>query len=128
MQSMNILLVDDEVETSEILSLRLKRRNINSKIASTGEEALESLKNEEFDIVLLDMKMPGMDGMEVLRRIKQDFPDIEVIIISGHANLEVAAACMEKGAFDYQLKPIDLENICHKLEDAYRQKQLSAKK
>ncbi len=125
MQKMKVLIVDDETDASEILSLRLKRRNIESDSASTGEQALEYLKTNKVDVVLLDVKMPGMDGIEVLGHIKRDHAGVEVIMISGHANLEVAADCMDIGAFDYQLKPVDLDTICHKIEDAYKQKQLT---
>ncbi len=127
MDTIKILIVDDEADAAEILSLRLGRRKMQTFTAANGLEALEFLKTTPVDIVLLDVKMPGMDGIEVLRHIKRDHKDIEVIMLSGHADMDVATQGLELGAFYYQLKPIDLESLCHKIEDACRQRQLQHK-
>ena len=127
MEAIRILIVDDETDASEILSLRLGRRKMQTFTAANGLEALAFLKTTPVDIVLLDVKMPGMDGIEVLRHIKQDYKEIEVIMLSGHADMDVATQGLELGAFFYQLKPIDLESLCHKIEDACKQRLLRHK-
>ncbi|MDL2266411.1 response regulator [Desulfovibrio sp. OttesenSCG-928-G15] len=127
MQGIRILIVDDETEAGEILSLRLSRRGLAPFYASGGEAALAFLEQNEVDVVLLDMKMPGMDGLETLRRIHVLRNGLPVIILSGHADLEAAAQGMELGAFFYLLKPVNLEELMHKIEDACRQVSLEGR-
>ena len=122
MQGVRLLIVDDEPEAGEILSLRLSRRGVQPAYAASGEEALACLEKQPVDIVLLDIKMPGMDGLEVLGRIRGVYPGISVIILSGHADMGAAAKGLELGAFSYMLKPVNLEALCHKIEDALRQR------
>lgn len=121
MEGSRILIVDDETEAGEILSLRLGRRGMIPVYVSGGEAALAYLKEHSVDIVILDIKMPGMDGLETLRCIREDFPRLPVIILSGHADLDSAATGMQLGAFFYLMKPVNIEDICHKIEDARRQ-------
>lgn len=93
-----------------------------------GQEALKVLHERSFDVVILDVKMPGMDGIEVLRHIKEEFPNVEVIMLTGHANVEVAIQGMELGAFDYLMKPMDIDELVFKVEDAHKKKILKEKK
>lgn len=127
MQGIRILIVDDETEARDILTLRLKRRGAAPAYAPGGREALEWLKEHQADIVLLDIKMPDMDGLEVLRCLRADYPDLPVIILSGHADMDDAAKGMELGAFFYLLKPVDLDDLTHKIEDASRMSALGTK-
>lgn len=120
MQDARILIVDDETEAGEILSLRLGRRGAEPFYMPGGQQALDWLTAHEADVVLLDVKMPGMDGLETLQRIREKHPDLPVIIISGHADLGDAARGMELGAFFYLLKPVSLDDLCNKIDDALR--------
>jgi DNA-binding NtrC family response regulator len=96
-------------------------------VAGSGEAALETLATTPMDVVLLDVKMPGMDGMEALRRIKEAHPQVEVIMLTGHANVDVAMRGMEQGAFDYLMKPAEMDDLYYKIQDAHQKKLLSAK-
>lgn len=124
MDSIKVLLVDDEGEYLDTLVKRLKKRNILASGVESGEKALEALETREIDVVLLDVKMPGMDGIETLREIKRRYPLVEVIMLTGHASLEVAVEGMELGAFDYLMKPISIDEILYKVEDAQQKRRL----
>ena len=128
MSEFNVLLVDDEVEFLETLVKRLKKRNLNPLGVTSGEEALRVLGETPVDVVVLDVKMPGMDGIDALRAIKSAYPLVEVIMLTGHANLEVAVAGMELGAFDYLMKPMDIDELLYKLQDAYKKKAIKEQK
>ncbi|MDL2269288.1 response regulator [Desulfosarcina sp. OttesenSCG-928-A07] len=117
---MKILLVDDESDFRETLLKRMKRRNIDVEGADSGEAALEWLKQNHADVVILDVSMPGMNGIETLQAIKRHYPVIEVIMLTGHASMEVAIEGMELGAFDYLLKPMDMDELLYKAEDAFK--------
>jgi DNA-binding NtrC family response regulator len=118
-----ILLVDDEVTFVETLSKRLDKRNLKVLTAFGGQEALDILgKNRTLDVVILDVKMPDMDGIETLAKIKKDFPLMEVIMLTGHATVETAIEGMKLGAFDYLMKPCDIEKIVLKVEEATKKK------
>jgi len=123
-----VLLVDDETEFRETLMKRLRKRNLLITGASSGEEALAVLERTPVDVVVLDVRMPGMDGIETLRAIKKQCPLVEVIMLTGHASLEVAIQGMELGAFDYLMKPMDIDELVYKLEDAYKRKSLQERK
>jgi len=123
-----VLLVDDEVEFLETLIKRMQKRAVNAAGVQSGEEALATLDQNPADVVLLDVKMPGMDGIETLREIKKRYPLIEVIMLTGHANVEVAVQGMELGAFDYLMKPMDIDELLYKVEDAYKKKSIQEEK
>ena len=128
MEPFKVLLVDDEVDFLEALVKRLRKRGLDVTAIGSGAEALALIEREPVDVVVLDVRMPGMDGLEVLRAIKKINPGIEVIMLTGHANVEVAIEGMELGAFDYLMKPMDIDELLYKLQDAYRKKQIQEKK
>lgn len=128
MESFSVLLVDDEIEFLDTLVKRLTKRKLVVTGVRSAEEALEALQRAPVDVVVLDVKMPGMDGIEVLRRIKNDYPLVEVIMLTGHASVEVAIEGMELGAFDYLMKPMDIDELLYKLQDAYKKKSLHERK
>jgi DNA-binding NtrC family response regulator len=123
MQNPNILIVDDEGDFLETLMNRLRKRNIGTIGCASGEEAVRLAKEHKFDVVILDIKMPGgMDGIETLREIKRIRPESEVILLTGHASLETSVEGMKQGAYDYLLKPIRLEDLLEKLVQALERK------
>ena len=111
MQNPKVLLVDDEQEFLEPMAARFQRRHIPCCTSRTGEYALQLLKKEHFDCAVVDVRMPVMDGLELLRRIRKDFPQIPVILLTGHASVELGVQGMELGAFDYLMKPVDLDEL-----------------
>ncbi|MGE4537497.1 MAG: response regulator [Desulfovibrio sp.] len=126
-EAVRVLLVDDEEIYVDTLRKRLARRGLTVLTAGSGEQALSILNENEVDVVLLDVKMPGMDGMETLSRIKQAHPRVEVIMLTGHANVDVAIRGMEQGAFDYLMKPAEMDDLYYKIQDAYKKIQLADK-
>jgi two-component system, OmpR family, response regulator CpxR len=121
-----VLLVDDEREFIQTLSERLGMREIGSAVAYDGESALEMLANDEPDVMLLDLQMPGINGIEVLKRVKETRPEIEVIILTGHGTQKDRDLCMQIGAFAYLEKPVDIEVLSKTLSlanDKMRQNQ-----
>jgi CheY-like chemotaxis protein len=115
-----ILLVDDEKEFVEALSERLQTRNLEAAIAYDGEEALAILKDDAPEVMVLDLKMPGIDGLEVLRRVKRDHPGTEVIILTGHGSPAEAEVARELGAFAYLEKPVNVDVLAETMKAAYR--------
>ncbi len=130
MENVTVLFVDDETDFVGSLIKRMKKRNIDALGAGSGEAAVELLTNGRVnvDVVVLDVRMPGMDGIETLKAIKSINPLIEVIMLSGHARLAVAQQGMELGAFDYLMKPVDLDDLLYKLQDAFQKKSIQEKK
>jgi len=117
-----ILLVDDEKDFVEMLSLRLTEEGQRVTPAHSGQECLEILKEKEIDVVILDIKMPGMDGMETLREIKRLYPLVEVIMLTGHGTVETAVDGMKMGAFDYLVKPSNFQDLQEKLAAAQKRR------
>jgi two-component system, OmpR family, response regulator CpxR len=116
-----VLLVDDEREFVQTLSERLGMRDIGSAVAFDGESALALIQEDEPEVVLLDLQMPGIDGMEVLKRVKATNPEIEVIILTGHGTDKHRAECMRLGAFAYLEKPVDIDVLSDMLNQANEQ-------
>lgn len=115
-----VLLVDDEKEFVHTLSERLQSRSMEPAIAYDGEQALDLVAQDEPEVMVLDLKMPGIDGIEVLRRVKQSHPATEVIILTGHGSDEEERLSAELGAFAYLRKPVDIEVLTKTMKDAYR--------
>ena len=124
MDQLTVLLVDDEAQFREVVAKRLRKRQINLFAAASGPEALRLMEEQAVDVVVLDVKMPEMEGTEVLQRIKQLDPTIEVIMLTGHADVETALKGMELGAFDYLLKPVNIDDLIYRLQDAYQRRSL----
>lgn len=122
MRDMKVLLVDDEEEFVKALAERLKMRDLRSDTVYDGEGALSFVEDQEPDVMVLDLKMPGIDGMEVLRRVKKAYPKIEVIILTGHGTEKDEEEARRLGAFDYLEKPVNLDVLVKKMRAAYRRK------
>ncbi len=119
----SVLLVDDEVSFVETFSERLKMRDFVTAMAFSGKEALKVLKKDKnVEVVILDVMMPEMDGIETLAEIKKKFPLVEVIMLSGQATVESAIEGMKRGAFDYLMKPCEMEQIIAKVSEAAAKK------
>jgi DNA-binding response OmpR family regulator len=122
MHKARVLVVDDEEVFVEMLAERLEARGLEVDKAFDGEEALEKIKSKDLDVVILDVLMPGKDGIEVLREIKQLKPLTEVIMLTGHATVQTAIDGMKLGAYDYLLKPTETKDLLEKIQGAYRRK------
>jgi len=114
----HVMVVDDERDFVEMLVLKLQATGRVVVAAYSGQECLERLRQNNIDVVFLDIKMPGMDGMDVLREIKRHYPLVEVVMLTGHGTIETAVAGMKMGAFDYLLKPADFDDLQAKLAEA----------
>jgi CheY-like chemotaxis protein len=115
-----ILLVDDEPEFVQTLSERLQTRNLETSVAYGGEEALSLIATDEPEVMVLDLKMPGVDGMEVLRRVRRDHPNIEVIILTGHGSEKEREMARDLGAFAYLRKPVNIDELADVMKRAYQ--------
>lgn len=124
MDQFKVLVVDDEEDFRETLIKRLRNRKLAAAGAENGYKALEMLQNEEFDVVVLDVKMPGLDGIDTLKEIKVKKPEVEVIMLTGHASVESGIQGMQLGAFDYVMKPVPLDELLDKMRQAYERKKL----
>ena len=114
-----VLLVDDEKEFIQTLAERLEVRDFSVQTAFDGDEALSKIKEQDFDVVVLDVLMPGKDGIETLREIKSIKPLVNVIMLTGHATVETAIEGMKAGAYDYLMKPTDTNDLVGKITKAY---------
>ncbi len=119
----NVLLVDDERPFVETMTKRLTKRDLDITTAFSGKEGLDQLDAKpNLEVVILDVKMPEMDGIETLQRIKSRFPLVEVIMLTGHATVESGIEGMKLGAFDYLMKPCDIDVLLEKVEEAAAKK------
>ncbi|MCF8036157.1 MAG: response regulator [Desulfobacteraceae bacterium] len=114
-----VMLVDDEAEFIDTTTKRLEKRDLKVLTAYSGKDALEKVSsNRNLEVMILDVKMPGMDGLEVLQEMKKKYPLIEVIMLTGHATIESAIEGMKAGAFDYLMKPCEMDQLVEKVQEA----------
>ena len=118
----NVLVVDDEKALVQVIVDSLVEIKENAYGAFSGEECLEVLQKTNIDVIILDIKMPGMDGMETLLAVKKKFPLVEVIMLTGHGTIETSVEGMKLGAFDYILKPADFDELVEKIRAARKKK------
>jgi len=122
--TIRVLLVDDEANFVDTLAKRLGFRGLEVVTASSADEALEILGRDEVDVAVVDVKMPEVDGIEATRRLRASHPKVEVILLTGHASIEASQEGLTIGAFDYILKPVSIDELIYKIEDAHRKRQL----
>ncbi len=122
MDNFKVLVVDDELDFLETIVKRLKARKIEVTGVESGFKALDAVMAQDVDVVILDVKMPGMDGIETLREMKKKKPLVEVIMLTGHASVESGIQGMQLGAFDYVMKPVALDELLEKMRQAYERK------
>ena len=119
-EKLKILLVDDEKEFVESLSERLELRNLEADVAYDGEQALAALKEGKHDVMVLDLRMPGIDGIEVLRRAKKRNPDVQVVVLTGHGTEKDEQQAKKLGAFAYLKKPVDIDHLVGTLNKVWK--------
>ena len=122
-EAIRVLIVDDEEDFRETIIKRLKVRKLEACGAGTGKAALDLLREKEFDVMVLDVKMPDMNDMDTLKAAKQIAPNVEVIMLTGHASMEFGMKGMQLGAFDYIMKPVPINELLDTITQAYNKKQ-----
>jgi two-component system, OmpR family, response regulator len=128
MEDFKVLIVDDEPDFLETIVKRLRKRNIDAAGADSGKEALGLLEKQHFDVVILDIRMPGMDGIETLKEMKKKRPLMEVILLTGHASVESGMQGIQYGAFDYVMKPAEIDELIEKVRQAFERKSIHEEK
>lgn len=118
MGGIRLLLVDDEVGFVDVLRKRMRKRGLDVTTATSGTEGIQTLRGQDFDVAVLDLKLEDMDGIEVLEIFKKMVPDMPVIMLTGHGSEQAARDGMAQGAYDYLLKPCDLEDLLAKVREA----------
>jgi CheY-like chemotaxis protein len=122
MKEFKVLMVDDEEDFVRTLAERMKMRDLDSDVALSGEEALQIVEGQVPDVMVLDLKMPGIDGMEVLRRVRKSYPEVQVVVVTGHGSDKDEEEAHRLGAFAYLRKPVEIEILIRTLRDAYKKK------
>lgn len=123
-----VMLVDDEQDYLDALSARLEMRGMTVTPVTRGAEAVEVALEKKFDVILLDLAMPGMDGLETLKKIKENDPDAEIIILTGHGSVKAGVEAMKLGAEDFMEKPVRLEQLLTRIEEAREKRVLVIQK
>jgi DNA-binding NtrC family response regulator len=126
--SEKVLLVDDDVEFLDTLSERMRTRGMEVSTSSSGVEALKKVEREPYDVIILDLMMPGVDGLEALEVLKAKRPELQVILLTGHATVEKGIEAMKLGALDFLEKPVDLSLLTEKIKKAQAKKMLIVEK
>ena len=121
-RKMKVLVVDNEVEFASTLAERLRLRKIDAESVFFGEDALPAVARFQPDVLILDLDMPDITGLEVLSRVKNVDPAIEVILLTGHGSFDAGITGMELGAYDYLIKPVDLSQLMEKITEAYKKR------
>jgi DNA-binding NtrC family response regulator len=124
--NLTVLIADDEIEFASTLVARLKLRSFQASMVNSGKAALAAIEDEQPDVLILDLKMPDLDGLEVLASLNENYPDLAVIILTGHGSFEAGRQGMELGAYDYIMKPVDLNLLLVKIEDAFQSRTRSS--
>lgn len=128
MTEATVLLVDDEKEFLEALSARMEARGLKVQSVTSGAEALAKATDEDYDAIVLDMLMPEMDGIETLRRLRSANPDVQVILLTGHATVKKGIEAIKIGALDFLEKPAELEDLLDKIREAKAKKMVLVQK
>ena len=128
METFKVLFVDDEIDFLETLMKRMKKRGVSVAGVGSGEQALDYLSEQPVDVIVLDVRMPGIGGINTLKEIKKMDPLMEVIMLTGHASIEAAIEGMQSGAFDYLMKPADFDELFYKLQDAVKRRTIQKQK
>ena len=123
-----VLLVDDEEEFCNMLSERLETRGLKVNAVLSGEEAVNRVEKQNFDAIILDLAMPGIDGLETLRRIKKKRPDLEILMLTGHGTVKSSIEAMKLGAEDFLEKPVDMNVLLEKIDEAKHKRMLILEK
>ncbi len=118
METTRVLIVDDETDFLELFTKRMARRNLDVHGVSSGRAALDYLAGNDVDVVVLDVKMPGMDGIETLREIKKHHSELEVIMLTGHGSVDSGLKGMSLGAYDYVMKPFTIDDLLERIQKA----------
>jgi len=124
----SVLLVDDEEQFLDALSQRLETRGLKVDTVTSGEDALKQVEDHNFDAIIVDLAMPGIDGIETLKRIKEKRPDLEIIMLTGHATVKSGIDAMKLGAEDFLEKPVDLNELLAKIGEAKNKRMLVVEK
>ncbi len=126
--SEKVLLVDDEEEFVETLAERMRTRGMEVSTSNSGADALQLVDDEDFDVVVLDLMMPGIDGLDALQRIKRRRPDIQVVLLTGHATVEKGVEAIKQGALEFLEKPVDLASLTEAIHKAKATKMVLVEK
>ena len=125
MENVRVLVVDDEKDFVDLFVNRFNKRNVQASGAGSGPDALKFLQEQPVDVVVLDLKMPGMDGIETLKEIKKRHPLVEVIMLTGHGSVEAGLQGMGHGAYDFIMKPFNIEDLLVRIHKARERKVLN---